>query len=344
MYTKYLPTFMIAVAVTILVLLTYPFLAPVAMASIVAVLLSPIQDRLHKKFPKVPAKLVSSLCVLLFALLVMTPLGFILVKSLLTVGSFFSELNSNNDKITEVGTQRAHQIFAYAEQVMQSIQQTVGIKIDFDPLQWVRGALGKVGAWIVASMTVILSGAPALFLDIFIFILSLYYFLVEGDLLYQKAASYFKLPSAKVERIATSFKEACRSIVLTNIATGVIQSVLVVIGAAITGFDDLLLIGTITFLFSFIPVVGAAPSAFVLALLQFSQGDNTDGLILIVTGLISGSIDNIIRPAFLSGQSTMHPLISFISIVGGITLMGLPGLFLGPILLQVSFVIIEIYK
>lgn len=342
MYTKHLPTFMVAVAAGILLLLTYPFFVPVALASVVAVLLGPIQRRLSIKYSRVPVKLVAGFCVFVFFVAFMTPVGLILTKALLAVGGFFSELSS--EEISAAGTRKAHQLFAHADQIIDSIGQAIGMQIDFEPLKWLRSALAKVGTWLITNMTAILSGAPAVFMDIFIFTLSLYYFLAEGEALYHRAFAYLHLPSAKIERLALSFKEACKSIVLTNVVTGTIQAGLVVIAAAITGFEDLLLIGTITFVGSFIPVIGAAPIAFLLAVIQFAQGDTTDGIILIVMGFITGSIDNIIRPMLLSGASSLHPLLSFLSIIGGISLMGLPGLFLGPILLQLSFVVIEIYR
>ncbi|TGM27913.1 AI-2E family transporter [Leptospira selangorensis] len=342
MYTKHLPTFMVAVAAGMLLLLTYPFLVPVALASIAAVLLSPIQRKIHEKVPRLPLKAVAGFCVFIFFVAFMTPVGLVLAKALLEVGAFFSDLNG--EQISAAGSKKAHQLFAYADQVIDSLGQTFGMQIHFEPLQWIRSALAKVGTWLVANMTAVLGGAPAVFLDIFIFTLALYYFLAEGEHLYQRGIAYLSLPTAKVERIGRAFKEACKSIVLTNVVTGGIQSGLVVITAAFTGFDDLLLIGTITFVSSFIPVLGAAPMAFLLAIIQFAQGDSTDGVILIVMGIVTGSVDNIIRPMLLSGASAMHPLLSFLSIVGGIAAFGLPGLFLGPILLQLSFVVIETYR
>jgi predicted PurR-regulated permease PerM len=57
-----------------------------------------------------------------------------------------------------------------------------------------------------------------------------------------------------------------------------------------------------------------------------------------VVSIISGVADNIVRP-YLTGQGEVqiHGFITFLAIIGGVLVMGLPGLFVGPLLALLTF-------
>ena len=57
------------------------------------------------------------------------------------------------------------------------------------------------------------------------------------------------------------------------------------------------------------------------------------GVALSVWTLGVGVLDNILRPILLSGRTSMHGLLVFISLLGGVAAFGFIGLFLGPIVL-----------
>jgi predicted PurR-regulated permease PerM len=56
------------------------------------------------------------------------------------------------------------------------------------------------------------------------------------------------------------------------------------------------------------------------------------GIILLVFALLTTVVDNFVRPAVIRGSANLHPLIAFVAAFGGLTLLGFPGIFLGPIL------------
>jgi predicted PurR-regulated permease PerM len=64
---------------------------------------------------------------------------------------------------------------------------------------------------------------------------------------------------------------------------------------------------------------------------------------MIAIGALAGVADNIVRPLFLRGQANMHPLISLLSIFGGINLFGMIGVFVGPILAAILVSLLDIW-
>jgi predicted PurR-regulated permease PerM len=52
-------------------------------------------------------------------------------------------------------------------------------------------------------------------------------------------------------------------------------------------------------------------------------------------------VDNLLRAYLVSGRAQVHPLVVFFSVLGGILLFGLMGIFLGPILFVASLSMLE---
>ncbi len=67
------------------------------------------------------------------------------------------------------------------------------------------------------------------------------------------------------------------------------------------------------------------------------------GLALWGTLIISGA-DNVLRPMLLKGEANLHPLLTFLSILGGLIYFGFLGFILGPIVLSFLMTLFEIYK
>jgi predicted PurR-regulated permease PerM len=47
--------------------------------------------------------------------------------------------------------------------------------------------------------------------------------------------------------------------------------------------------------------------------------------------LVVSTIDNVIKPIVLQGQSKLHPLLALLSVLGGVAALGPIGIFVGPI-------------
>ncbi|EKD93591.1 MAG: membrane protein [uncultured bacterium] len=69
------------------------------------------------------------------------------------------------------------------------------------------------------------------------------------------------------------------------------------------------------------------------------------GLVLTLWGIfVVGTVDNIIKPILIGEKAQIHPLMSFLTILGGIFTMGLPGLIVAPYLLSLALTFLHIYK
>jgi predicted PurR-regulated permease PerM len=66
-------------------------------------------------------------------------------------------------------------------------------------------------------------------------------------------------------------------------------------------------------------------------------------ILMVIFGLMTGLVDNVVRPMILKGRSKMHPLISLVAIFGGMEMFGIMGILLGPILAAVLIALLQIW-
>jgi predicted PurR-regulated permease PerM len=94
-----------------------------------------------------------------------------------------------------------------------------------------------------------------------------------------------------------------------------------------------------------VPLLGS-PLGWVPAVVYlFLQGREGPaiGLLLYCLVIVSGS-DNVVKPLLLRGSANIHPLLGFLSILGGVLAFGLPGFLIGPVVLSLVLSAIRIYR
>ena len=94
-----------------------------------------------------------------------------------------------------------------------------------------------------------------------------------------------------------------------------------------------------------VPFLGAfviwVPAALFLAL----SGHFVSAAILAFWGtIVVGLVDNVVYPILVGRKLMMHTVPSFIAIVGGVILLGAPGVVLGPLIVSISLTLMEIWK
>jgi predicted PurR-regulated permease PerM len=71
------------------------------------------------------------------------------------------------------------------------------------------------------------------------------------------------------------------------------------------------------------------------------SGQPVWGTVLIVFAVIAGTIDNVIRPFLIRKGADLPLLLIFSGVIGGLIAFGIIGLFLGPVVLAVSYTLLK---
>jgi len=173
-------------------------------------------------------------------------------------------------------------------------------------------------------------------------VVTLYVFYVDGERLAQQARRLTTIAFPNAPDFLEHVGAVVRAVVFGLLGTALVQGLVAGIGFGLFGVPSPVVLGALTSAASFVPVgpllIWGSAAAWLFA------GGHTYaavGMAVYGAALIS-SIDNVLRPLLISGGSTRIPfLLVFFGVLGGVTAFGLLGLFVGPVLLSVTFALID---
>ncbi|HXO86678.1 MAG TPA: AI-2E family transporter, partial [Gemmatimonadales bacterium] len=187
--------------------------------------------------------------------------------------------------------------------------------------------------------------ATRLTLNLTIAFFGLYYVLKHPGDVWLDARPYIPFSPANTEKLGKRFKDVTVSTVVGTGVTAATQGVLLGLAFLVLGLPNALFWGVVTMALAILPVVGSGlvwgPAAIVLMM----QGRVVPGVLLIVWGaIVVGGVDNVIRPLIYRRFSAIHPLITLIGAIAGVSYFGLLGLLIGPLALSYFFELIRMYR
>ncbi|ADZ09630.1 protein of unknown function UPF0118 [Methanobacterium lacus] len=198
--------------------------------------------------------------------------------------------------------------------------------------------------WLVGQIISFVASLPALFTDVIVLLFSVFYFAKEGD----KFVGFIEDLLPKTPTFSEIYSEVdaiLKSIMITNILCAVILGLLSVVLYYILGYPYILLLGILTAFSEFVPVVGPWIVYGALGVVDILTGNPVRGVIVIVVGwLIDTVVDMYIRPKLAGEFTNVHPLIFLVGFLFGALTLGLPGLFIGPLIVGVTYVLFEKYR
>ncbi len=204
--------------------------------------------------------------------------------------------------------------------------------------------LSRASEAAIAGGTYLVTQLPEILFLVFIFSIGTYYFLSQSRKLHNLLEDSGLFTRHEVFHLINALRVASRFAVISSVITGFAQAMVVAVGVQMAGFNLFSTIFVVTFFVSFIPVIGAAPVAVVMMVPAIAEGNREGVIILLVTSIIAGVIDNILRPYLIGGaEEDIHPIVTLLAIFGGITVFGLPGLFLGPVIISTAYKIIPLF-
>ena len=125
----------------------------------------------------------------------------------------------------------------------------------------------------------------------------------------------------------------------------VIQGIASLIGYWIFGVDNFILMSIFTAVCSVIPLVGPSIVWVPLSIYILAQGEQWQGIGVALWGfIVIGSVDNIARFILQKKLSDVHPLITILGVIIGISLFGFLGIIFGPLLLSMFILLVNIYN
>lgn len=204
--------------------------------------------------------------------------------------------------------------------------------------------LERILAFLFSSLNPIFSGIFQLAVGFFLGLLTLYYFLKDGKKLLQAITKFSPLSDQYDWDIFNKLRIAVDSVIKGNLLVALVQGLLTGIGFAIFGVPSPALWGAVAVVAALIPAVGTGVIIIPAAIYLFAIGNGLFGTGMFVWGAaIVGLVDNLLRPKLIERGIHIHPLLILFSVLGGISIFGVIGFLLGPLILSLLFALLDIY-
>lgn len=226
------------------------------------------------------------------------------------------------------------------------VQQVMPEQFELLPLilEPLRSSLLGVGAALGGALPKLVNSVVAGGIDAIIFVFALLTLYMEGPAFLRFLSRLLPMDDAYEERLFHVFQEFANNMVIGSLATGALQGLVASVGYAIAGVERVAFMGLLTGLFSFVPLVGTAVVWVPVTLYVATTQGWAWGLFLALWSLLlTGSVDNLVKPLFLRGSSDIHPLLIFLAVFGGLTWMGVPGALIGPVVVASFLALYTIY-
>ena len=203
----------------------------------------------------------------------------------------------------------------------------------------------QAGNLLVGNLTAFTQGTLVLFLNIFLMIYAMFFFLIQGSKILEKVGDYIPLNQDEFQQMIDRGLSITRATLKGALLIGMLQGSLVGFAFWVIGIKGAAFWGAISVAMSVIPSVGSAIIWMPAVGYLFFTGEVYSAIGLFIWGAgIVGTIDNILRPYLIGKDTKMPDLIIFLSTIGGLNFFGMVGFIIGPIVAGLFLTIWGIYR
>ena len=325
------------VAIYLCWLIVEPFLDVIIWSVVLAVILYPLHLRFRRRGMGPTLASLSTCCALVIIALV--PLTLIVVSA---VGQI-----DEGTAMVKNGIDEAKHIFASQSRFSQLLHKIAPPDMQnpdavADQLKQKIGAVAKESFAIVSGVAGTIAQTV---IKIAFTLFTIFYLLRDAEKIGQTTMNLLPLEEEQSRRVWRRCRDVIKASVQGVMVIAAAQALLGGLAFWALGIPSALLWGFLMFFAALIPAVGTTlvwgPAA--IFLLIGSHWIKAIVLIAFCGGVI-GLIDNFLRPRLVGQKAGLHDLTIFFSVLGGLEAFGLPGLFIGPVVIALTLAVIEAFR
>ena len=149
-----------------------------------------------------------------------------------------------------------------------------------------------------------------------------------------------RLAGQRGEDVAILAGKAVRGVALGVVVTAIIQAAVGGAGLAITGVPAASVLTAVMFMFC-LAQIGPALVLIPAVIWLYWKGEPIWGTVLLVFSIIAVTMDNFIRPVLIKKGADLPLVMIFAGVIGGLIAFGIIGLFIGPVVLAVTYTLLK---
>lgn len=305
-----------------------PFITPLVWAGVLALLFRPIYLWLMKKMKG--RATICALVVTLFILVVLIgPIAFLTAALVDEAADAVARVNA----LYESG--ELQQFLDLKVPLVEGLKEKLSAYYDFSQIdlnEIIRNSIDKIGKFVIEQAGAIISNGTKAVFYFLLMLVSIYYFLKDGDKLVEWLRRAMPLPRERVDSTFKQLGEVIISTITSGLFVAFLQGVLGGILFAVVGLPSPIFWGAVMAFLSLLPVIGAFLIYIPAAAVLIVSGSMGKGIIVLVIGVgVISQLDNFLRPKLMANKTALHPLLLFFAMMGGIVAFGFTGMILGPV-------------
>ncbi|WP_437185895.1 AI-2E family transporter [Planctomicrobium sp. SH668] len=328
----------------------FPFLLPLFLAAMTVVVCRPLYRYLLKRTGNKEGWSAGLATAIILSIgLVPIVVGTLLAS--LQLYSYATDLDHESvkpvlNKVVTWGVEKVNQFRAEDEQL-------VAADVSRNALEWLKGSLNNFGdrsMGAAAGTTFgVLKGAAGFVVKVAValamYAIALFYFFADAPKLVKATESLIPVHLNYQNEMLVEFGSVVRSVVIATFLAAIAQGLATTVAVGILGFHQLIGLFALATSGALVPLIGTAIVWVPCAIWLFASGSPGQAIFLCLYCVIFvGLIDNVVRTYVLNSSTKLHPLLAFISVLGGIEVMGLWGVFIGPIVACCLHALLKIFN
>ncbi|MGI2295403.1 sporulation integral membrane protein YtvI [Paenibacillus sp. GXUN7292] len=317
----------LSIAVALLLLyLIFTVGAPFLLALVIAIFLEPLNKLFMQKF-KMNRLFAATLSSSLFTLILLGAIALLGVKIVAELIAFFQKVPLYFDNASSY----VDQLMQNANLLYENLPPDAAAALE----EWVSSltsTITQMAGSLSKSVVSIASTLPGMFIFFIVFLVAVYMFSFSLNTMKQSFLSFFEEKSRpQVDQVLTNLKKSIFGFIRSQFILSALTYIISFVGLLILGVKFPMAIALLIIVVDILPILGTGSVLVPWAAFLLLTGDNYTGIGLLVLFLVITVFRRIVEPKILGDSIGIGALSALISLYVGFKLVGVVGVFLGPL-------------
>ncbi|MBV6478267.1 MAG: putative transport protein YdiK [Ignavibacteria bacterium] len=317
-------------------LMLKPFISILLWSAILVIIFHPLYKKLMKKTGKHTLSALGTIAISLLTFII--PLFLISAAVVNELAGFTSiTIEEINQIINDPGHGMLGRFYNY-------LNSFVNLGQILKP-EDIKAFISKASEIILSASWYLVEGIFGMFVGILFAIFCMYYLFRDGENIVNDLPNILPVDNDQAEELILKTSGIINATIRGSLSVAVLQGTLAALIFWLLGIPSFILLGSLVMLFSLIPTGGTAFITVPVILILLASGEYVKAIVLAAyASLVIGMVDNFLLPKLIKNSTKMNEIFVFFSVVGGLQLFGILGIFMGPIILAIAFGLLTLFK
>lgn len=345
-YQKIVPFIIFILALVLLFKLIQPMITILLGSILISYISFPLFKRISKNIPNKSISIVLSLFIVMIIILI--PFSFLAFEFSRQGYYFYESLSNNIAKGAVFGfgcvseDSKLCSLLNRFESFSREQLSTFGIDKQLQKLLLI---FEEKVANLFLKMSIFMA-------EIFLTLVISYFIMKDWKAILKKIVDLLPMRTKTKNRLVKEFGNIANTVIYAQLFVALVQGIIATIGFAVFGVPFPIILGVVTAFCALIPAIGTVivwlPASLFLIISGYFSQDYwllAKGIGLFLYGMmIISTIDNFLLAKIVHSKAKVNQILVIVGVIGGVSLFGIVGIFIGPILLPLLVTYFETFK